>query len=117
MSLRLLAAGTNSLVVDAGRSRSRGLGVPVGGPADVVSLALGNALVGNPPDTPALEFTLSGPTLVADTDVGMCVFGFQLAEWAEWQGRIAGVVGTVVGVAGAVIGLQIALRADRRAIQ
>lgn len=49
--------------------------------------------------------------------VGMCVFGFQLAEWAEWQGRIAGVVGTIAGVAGAVIGLQIALRADRRAIQ
>ena len=49
--------------------------------------------------------------------VGMCVFGFQLAEWAEWQGRIAGVVGTIAGVAGAVIGWQIALRAERRAIQ
>ena len=49
--------------------------------------------------------------------VGMCVFGFQLAEWAEWQGKIAGVVGTIAGVAGAVISLQIALRAERRAIQ
>lgn len=49
--------------------------------------------------------------------VGMCVFGFQLAEWAEWQGRIAGVFGTIAGVAGAVIGLQTALRAERRAIR
>ena len=49
--------------------------------------------------------------------VGMCVFGFQLADWAEWQRRIAGVVCTIAGVAGAAIGLQIALRADRRAIQ
>jgi 5-oxoprolinase (ATP-hydrolysing) subunit C len=75
MSLRLLAAGTYTLVVDAGRPRSRGLGIPVGGPADALSLALGNALVGNAPDTPALEFTLTGPKLVAETDVGMCVFG------------------------------------------
>jgi antagonist of KipI len=75
MSLRVLAAGTHSLIVDAGRPRTRGLGVPVGGPADRVSLALGNALVGNPPLAPALEITLSGPTLAADADVGMCVFG------------------------------------------
>jgi hypothetical protein len=47
--------------------------------------------------------------------VGMCVFGFELAKWAEWQGRIAGVVGTIAGVAGAVIGLRIALRTERRA--
>jgi antagonist of KipI len=54
---------------------TRGLGVPVGGPADRLALALGNALVGNPPFTPALEITLTGPTLVADADVGVCVFG------------------------------------------
>src|SRR5262245_49763236 len=75
MSVRLLAPGTFSLVVDAGRPRTRGLGIPFGGPADRGSMALGNALVGNTPWTPALEFTLSGPTLVADSDVGMCVFG------------------------------------------
>ena len=75
MSLRVLAPGTHSLLVDTGRPRTRGLGVPVGGPADRVSLALGNALVGNPPLTPALEVTLSGPTLIADADTGICVFG------------------------------------------
>ena len=75
MSLRVLSPGTHSLVVDAGRPSTRGLGVPVGGPADRMSLALGNALVGNSPFTPALEITLTGPTLVADADVGLCVFG------------------------------------------
>ena len=75
MSLRVLAPGTHSLLVDAGRPRTRGLGVPVGGAADRSSFALGNALVGNRPFRPALEITLSGPTLIADADTGMCVFG------------------------------------------
>jgi biotin-dependent carboxylase-like uncharacterized protein len=75
MSPRVVSAGTHSLLVDAGRPATRGLGVPVGGPADQVSLALGNALVGNSPFTTALEITLTGPTLLAEVDVGMCVFG------------------------------------------
>src|SRR5204863_232510 len=75
MSLIVLEPGIDSRIVDAGRPRTRSLGVPVGGAADRRSLALGNALVGNPPDAPALEITLSGPTLVADADTGMCVFG------------------------------------------
>jgi biotin-dependent carboxylase-like uncharacterized protein len=75
MSLRVLSPGTFSLVVDAGRPTSRGLGIAVGGPADRWSLALGNALVGNPPLAAALEITLTGPTLVAEADVGLCVFG------------------------------------------
>jgi 5-oxoprolinase (ATP-hydrolysing) subunit C len=78
MSLRVLSPGTHSLVVDAGRPSTRGLGVPVGGPADRLGLALGNALVGNPPFTAALEITLTGPTLVAEADVGLCVFGAPL---------------------------------------
>jgi antagonist of KipI len=75
MSLRVLSPGTFSLVVDAGRPANRGLGIPVGGPADRRSLALGNALVGNPPFAAALEVTLAGPTLLAEADVGLCVFG------------------------------------------
>src|SRR5437588_1918153 len=75
MSLRALTPGTHSLIVDAGPPAPRGLGVPVGGPADRWSLSLGNALVGNPPLTTALEITLTGPTLVAESDVGLCVFG------------------------------------------
>jgi 5-oxoprolinase (ATP-hydrolysing) subunit C len=75
MSLWVARPGTFSLVVDAGRPGTRRLGVPVGGPADRTAMALGNALVGNPPFAPALEVTLTGPALVASVDVGMCVFG------------------------------------------
>ena len=75
MSVRVLEPGLQSLLVDSGRLHSRSLGVPVGGAADCWSLALGNALVGNPPNTPALEITLAGPVLQAEKDIGAIVFG------------------------------------------
>ncbi|MCC6417325.1 MAG: biotin-dependent carboxyltransferase family protein [Gemmataceae bacterium] len=75
MSLRVLAPGLHTLVVDFGRSHCRSLGVPVGGAADRTALALGNALVGNPPDAAALEFTLVGPTLQAGCDLACVVYG------------------------------------------
>lgn len=75
MSLRVLSPGTHSLIVDGGRPRTRSLGIPLGGPADRTSLAIGNVLAGNAPLTAALEITLTGPTLIATQDVGMCVFG------------------------------------------
>src|SRR5207249_4526307 len=61
--------------VDHGRPRWRSLGVPLGGAADRAALAVGNALVGNPPDALALEFTLSGPTLEAREPAACTVFG------------------------------------------
>ena len=63
MSLRVLDPGLYTLLVDFGRPHCRSLGVPVGGAADRESLAIGNALVGNPPGAAALEITLAGPTL------------------------------------------------------
>ena len=45
--------------------------------------------------------------------IGACAFGFQLAEWAEWEGRFVGLVGTVAGIAGAVLGLKMALRTQQ----
>jgi antagonist of KipI len=75
MSLIVLEPGIDSRIVDLGRPRSRSLGVPVGGAADRRSLMLGNALVGNPPGAAALEVTLKGPRLRAETDVGCVLFG------------------------------------------
>src|SRR5438034_5879399 len=75
MSLRVLHPGLHSLVVDFGRPRSRSLGVPVGGAADRSSLMLGNGLVGNEPNGPALEITLSGPVLQADGEAACVVYG------------------------------------------
>lgn len=74
-SLQVLEAGLYSLVVDRGRWHTRRWGVPVGGAADRISWQLGNALVGNPPDSPALEITLSGPTLQAAGTLALALCG------------------------------------------
>ncbi len=80
--LKVLAPGLCTLVVDHGRPSSRSLGVPLGGAADRASLALGNALVGNPPDAAALEISLSGPTLEATGPLACVLFGapFELSS-------------------------------------
>ena len=75
MSLIVLESGLASRIVDAGRPRSRSLGVSVGGAADRRSLALGNSLIGNRADAAALEIALKGPRLRAETDVGGVLFG------------------------------------------
>ncbi len=75
MSIRVIDAGLFTLPVDYGRTGSRSLGVPLGGAADRAAMAIGNALVGNPPDAVALELTLAGPTLVASHRVACVVFG------------------------------------------
>lgn len=38
------------------------------------------------------------------------VFGFQIRNWTEWEGTIAGMIVTVAGVFGAILGLCVALR-------
>lgn len=57
--------GLASRIVDGGRPGHRGLGVPIGGAADQEAWSLGNALLGNPPDAPALELLAQGPVLEA----------------------------------------------------
>src|SRR5439155_4241204 len=85
MSLRVLDPGLYSLVVDFGRPSCRSLGVPVGGAADRTSLALGNALVGNPPDAAALEITLAGPTLRAACELACVLYGAPFAMTSDRQ--------------------------------
>ncbi|QEL17364.1 5-oxoprolinase subunit C family protein [Limnoglobus roseus] len=75
MPLTVLEPGLYSLLVDTGRPASRHLGVPVGGAADRAALALGNGLVGNPPDALALELTMTGPTLRAEQRTACVIFG------------------------------------------
>lgn len=85
MSLVVKGPGLHSLVVDFGRPRWRSLGVPVGGAADRAALVIGNALVGNAPDAPALEITLVGPTLVAECAVGCALCGADFAAETDQQ--------------------------------
>lgn len=82
MPLQVLSPGLFSLLVGVPRPGRRALGVPPGGPADAASFALGNALLGNPPHTPAVEVSLLGPTLRATADTGCVLSGapFQITR-------------------------------------
>jgi biotin-dependent carboxylase-like uncharacterized protein len=61
--LRVLSPGLHTTVQDLGRIGWQALGVPVSGALDGFSLRLGNAIVGNPGGTAALEALYRGPTL------------------------------------------------------
>jgi antagonist of KipI len=112
VSLVVVSPGLFSLPVDAGRAGHRALGVPTGGAADRAALALGNALVGDRPDSCALEVTLAGPTLRADAPCVAVVFGAPFAVAVNDQPIPAGTTfrlaagdtlrigGTAVGVRG-----------------
>ncbi|WP_019903370.1 urea carboxylase [Methylobacterium sp. 77] len=63
-SIEVLVPGAQSSLQELpGRIGLWHVGVPPSGPMDARSFRDANALVGNPPDTCALELTVSGPTL------------------------------------------------------
>ncbi|PYF12955.1 urea carboxylase precursor [Rhodobacter viridis] len=63
-AIEVLAPGPQSSVQELpGRLGMWGVGVPPSGPMDPVAHRNANRLVGNPPDTTALEMTVAGPTL------------------------------------------------------
>ena len=68
-ALKVLIPGLHTTVQDLGRFGWQALGVPVSGALDGLSLRLANALVGNRPETAALEILHSGPSfeVAADT--------------------------------------------------
>jgi antagonist of KipI len=94
-TLTVLSPGLHTLVVDAGRPRTRGLGVPVGGAADRFAHAIGNALVGNLPDAAALEVTHVGPTLLADAPLACVLFGAPFAVATNKRPLVAGTTFTL----------------------
>jgi biotin-dependent carboxylase-like uncharacterized protein len=89
--------GLCTLIVDHGRPSYRSLGVPVGGAADRFALAIGNALVGNPPDAAALEISLNGPTLTADSDLACVLYGAPFAMTINRSAQEAGKTFTLHG--------------------
>ena len=64
--IEVVDPGLLTTVQDRGRPGLAHLGVPPSGAADSRALALGNVLVGNPPDAAVLEATLVGPRLRFD---------------------------------------------------
>ena len=89
-ALKVLTPGLHTTVQDLGRIGYQALGVPVSGAIDGLSLRLGNALVGNPPGTAALEIVHSGPSFeVAADKVRVAVAGIGAALAIEGEhGRI-----------------------------
>ena len=64
--LRVLAPGLLTTVQDLGRPGYQSRGIPVSGALDPVSFRAANVLVGNPPNTGALEVAYTGPTLAVE---------------------------------------------------
>ena len=75
--------GVMTTVQDRGRSGYRRFGVPVGGASDLGSLALANALLGNPPAAAALELTLVGGAFRAESDLAVALAGAPLGATVE----------------------------------
>jgi antagonist of KipI len=73
--IEVLKPGLMTTVQDLGRPGQRAIGVPVGGALDTFSLRAANALVGNPDEAAALEFTLTGPCLRFAHDVVIAICG------------------------------------------
>ena len=73
--LEVVRAGAMTTVQDRGRAGCAHLGVPPSGALDQEALALGNRLLGNPPEAAALETTLDGVALRPDGDCRVVVTG------------------------------------------
>ena len=80
MSLVVLKPGLLTTLQDAGRYGHAALGIGAAGAADAVALRLANALVGNPADACALEFTLVGPRLRFEHAVVVALIGETAAK-------------------------------------
>jgi len=75
MVLRVIRPGMLTTVQDLGRWGRQASGVPVAGPMDWYSHRLANRLLGNDERAAAIEITLIGPELEADSDLTCVVTG------------------------------------------
>lgn len=74
--IEVLSPGLLTTVQDLpGRIGYWSVGVPPSGPMDAVSFRAANRAVGNDGDAPALEATLTGPTLMFSAESIVCVTG------------------------------------------
>ncbi len=91
-TIEVISPGTQTTIQDyPGRTGYWSVGVPPSGPMDHLSFRLANRILGNAEGTPALEITLSGPTLRFNRDAVICLGGARLNakldddEVASWQ--------------------------------
>jgi antagonist of KipI len=78
-SLTIIRPGMLTTLQDLGRWGRQGSGVPVAGPMDPYSHRLANQLAGNGDSAAALEVTLIGPELEAQSDLVCAVAGASFA--------------------------------------
>ena len=74
-ALTVIRPGMLTTVQDLGRWGQQHVGLPVAGPMDWFAHRLANLRLRNDEDAAALEITLIGPELLADTDVACVVTG------------------------------------------
>jgi urea carboxylase len=85
-TLEVLAPGTLSIVVDSpGRLGYWDVGIPPSGPIDDLDFRLANRIVGNRAGAPALELTITGPTLCFAVDAVIALAGARMQ--AELDGE------------------------------
>lgn len=75
MTIEVKKPGLQTTIQGRPRTGIRHLGVPASGPADPLSMALANRLVGNSPFVAALETTLTGVTLIFDCNTAVAIAG------------------------------------------
>ena len=73
--IHVVKPGLLTTIQDLGRNGFAHLGLSPGGAADSFSFQVANHLVGNAPNTPALEITLLGPTLEFDGGATVAISG------------------------------------------
>lgn len=82
-SIRVISPGVLSLVQDGGRRGFQRFGVSVSGAMDHDSLLLGNRLVGNEPNSAAVEVTFGGAEFVFGEDAFIAIAGADLSATVD----------------------------------
>lgn len=83
--LKVIKPGLLTLVQDLGRFGYQHLGLSPGGAADEQAFLWANRLLGNPPNSPALEICLGGLELEAQADCQLALTGADLGARRQGQ--------------------------------
>ncbi|GAA0315154.1 biotin-dependent carboxyltransferase family protein [Psychrobacter aestuarii] len=87
--MNILTLNAPSSIQDLGRLGYRSMGVGSSGAMDGWALQAGNALMKNPPNTPALELALGSMTIAITEDVSFCITGALYEAYLDDE-RLAG---------------------------
>ncbi len=83
--IRVISPGFLTTIQDLGRYGYAHLGISASGAADPVALRLGNMLVGNPENAPALEMTLVGAVLEFDSSCTIALTGADMSPTLDGE--------------------------------